>query len=364
VEQAKYSLLVVDDEPYILPTLSALLATDYEVITADCADAAEAVLLRRAVDVILTDQKMPRRTGVQLLEWVREHRPQTVRLLMTGYAELDDAVEAINRGHVYHYLLKPWRTEDLLNVLRNACDKVAAERNQERLLVQLQRTNRELAELNAELESRVAQRTEELEKANATLREQAHELEQTNHALQQKTLELERLALTDPLTGLFNRRAMDELARFELKRHARYPSPVALGLVDVDHFKQINTDHLYTGGDAVLRGLARILTSSLREVDSVGRIGGEEFLVIARETGEEGAHILAERIRTRVEASPIAYEGKQIAITVSVGLAVAEVGVPAEYEEMFRAAASALQSAKDKGRNRTEVFLVQASAPT
>src|SRR5262249_23419153 len=81
-------------------------------------------------------------------------------------------------------------------------------------------------------------------------------------------------ALTDPLTGLLNRRAMDELARFELKRHARYPSPLSLGFVDVDHFKAVNTEHLLTGGDAVLRWLARVLTSSVREVDSVGRAGG------------------------------------------------------------------------------------------
>jgi diguanylate cyclase (GGDEF)-like protein len=151
---------------------------------------------------------------------------------------------------------------------------------------------------------------------------------------------------------------MDELARFELKRHARYPSPLTLGLVDVDHFKDINTHHLYTGGDAVLRGLARLLTGSLREVDSVGRMGGEEFLVIARETGEEGARRLAERIRSTVADSPIVYEGKVIQITVSIGVAVAEVGDPVDYNEMMRLVAYALKEAKEKGRNRLEVCRV------
>ena len=112
-------------------------------------------------------------------------------------------------------------------------------------------------------------------------------MEEANLLLQQRTRELERLALTDPLTGLFNRRAMDELARFELKRHARYPSALTLGFIDVDHFKNVNTRYLLTGGDEVLKGLARILSSTVREVDSVGRVGGEEFLVIARETGAE-----------------------------------------------------------------------------
>src|SRR6516225_3518503 len=134
---------------------------------------------------------MPQMTGVQLLEWVRENHPRTVRLLMTGYAELEDAVAAINRGQVYHYLLKPWRTEDLLQILSNAAQKFELERTNERLLDELLRLNRDL-------EKRVAERTQELEQAN-------HRLEETNNQLQQQTHELKRLALTDPLTGLFNR---------------------------------------------------------------------------------------------------------------------------------------------------------------
>src|SRR5207237_4506400 len=135
----------------------------------------------------------------------------------------------------------------------NAADKFRLERNREQLLEELRR-------LNAELEERVAARTGELQEAN--------------HLLQQRTRELEMLALTDPLTGLLNRRAIDDVARSELKRHARYPSPLALGIVDADHFKDINSAHLLPGGDAVLISLARVLTGSLRTVDSVGRIGG------------------------------------------------------------------------------------------
>jgi diguanylate cyclase (GGDEF)-like protein len=336
----KCSLLVVDDEPYILPTLAALLARDFEVLTASSAEEAQKIFESRPVDLVLTDQKMPRRTGTELLEWVRQHRPETVRLLMTGYSELEDAVDAINRGHVYHYLLKPWRTEELTQVLRNAADKYTLEQKRQRYL-------EELRQLNRELERRVADRTRELEEANALL--------------QHRTQELERLALTDPLTGLFNRRAVEELARFELKRHNRYPSPVSLGFVDVDHFKQVNTDHLLTGGDAVLKGLAKLLTGSLREVDSVGRVGGEEFLIIARETGEEGAAVLAERIRSTVAATPIEYNGRAIAITVSVGFAAADVGAPAEIGHMTEMAAAALAQAKADGRNRCVVRRLPAA---
>lgn len=336
------SVLVVDDEAVIRSLLTATLSRDYDVRVAPDADEAQRILEAAPVDILLTDQRMPRRTGVQLLEWTREHRPQTIRLLMTGYGELGDAVAAINQGNVYHYIPKPWRQEDLFQVMRNAADKFHLERKRERYLG-------ELWHLNRELERRVAERTQELEEANLLL--------------EQRARELERLALTDPLTGLLNRRAIDELARFELKRHDRYPSPLTIGYVDVDHFKAVNTDHLLTGGDEVLRALARILSSSVREVDSVGRVGGEEFLVVARETGTEGATKLAERIRQNVSQTPIIYNGVAIPITVSVGFAVAEADVPADFEPMLNLAAAALAHAKANGRNRAEVRrLPQAKA--
>ena len=335
------TLLVVDDEHYILTTLSHLLSGEFNVLTADSAQAAQELFARHTINLVLSDQKMPRTAGVQFLEWVRDHHPKTVRLLMTGYVELEDAIAAINRGHVYHYFLKPWRPEELRLVLRHAAEKFTLERHREELLEQMR-------QLNRDLEHRVAERT--------------RALEESNHLLEQRSRELERLALTDPLTGLFNRRATEELARFELKRHARYPSPLTLGYIDVDHFKQVNTDYLLTGGDEVLRGLARVLLSTLREVDSVGRVGGEEFLVIARETNEEGAFILGERIRSTVAETPIEYQEHSITITASIGLAVAEVGVPADYQQMVEAAAAALRRAKENGRNRCEVHRLEAKS--
>jgi diguanylate cyclase (GGDEF)-like protein len=350
----KCSLLVVDDEQYLLPTLSALLARDFDVFTADSAEAGQQAFAQRSIDIILTDQKMPRMTGVQLLEWVRQHSPKTVRLLMTGYAELEDAVEAINRGQVYHYLLKPWRTEELLQVLRNASDKFLLERSREHLLDELRR-------LNQDLECRVAARTQELEEANRLLHQRSQELEEANHLLQQRTRELEMLALTDPLTGLLNRRAIDDAARAEVKRHLRYRNPLALGLIDADHFREINRRYLLPGGDQALIGLARTLSSSVRTVDTVGRIGGEEFLVLAPETGLEGAQVLAERIRSTVEQSSISYKDEPIHVTVSVGFAVADVGIHADYDQIKHVAAAALAEAKARGRNCTVIRSVLPS---
>jgi diguanylate cyclase (GGDEF)-like protein len=348
----KCTLLVVDDEPYILPTLSALLAHEFEVATADCAEAGQQVFARQPIDIVLTDQKMPRMTGVQFLEWVRANYPKTVRLLMTGYAELDDAVEAINRSEVYYYLMKPWRTEDLHRVLRNAAEKCHLVQRNENLNEELKLKNVELRQSNLELEKRVAERTLEL---------------------QQRNRELEMLALTDPLTGLLNRRAIEGVVNSELKRHERYPSPLAIGLIDIDHFKQVNSRYLLTGGDEVLKVLGKILANSLRNVDALGRVGGEEFLVVAPETDMDGALILAERIRSTVEQTPIRYQGDLIEVTVSVGFAVWEgevasdsrklftddLDAAADYKRMYHEAARALGDAKNLGRNRSIIRSVK-----
>jgi diguanylate cyclase len=330
----KCSLLIVDDEPYILTTLAALLGQDFDVLTADSAEAAQPLFERSRIDLVLTDQKMPGMTGVELLEWVRERSPQTVRLLMTGYAELEDAVEAINRGKVYRYLFKPWRADELLQILRDACRTYKLERQNEQLVDELRR-------LNLELEQRVLDRT--------------HKLEEANHELQQKNLMLEKLALTDPLTGLPNRRALDRLAEAEIRRRTRYPSTLALGLIDADHFKEINNRHLLPGGDQVLVDLARVLSASVRTVDTVGRIGGEEFMVVAPETNLEGAIVLGERIRSAVESNDFSYKGQRIEVTVSAGFVVAEASVNAEYDQLKHIAAAALAEAKSAGRNRSIV---------
>ncbi len=342
MSQPKCSLLVVDDESYILPPLAILLSDQFNVVTADSAAAAEEVFARQQIDLVLTDQNMPRKTGVQLLEWVRHHHPRTVRLLMTGYGEMQDAIDAINRGNVYYYLIKPWRIDDLKAILKNAAEKFHLERSRDELLTKLQQAR-------DDLEKRVVERTKELQ--------------ESNHLLEQRSRELDRLAKTDPLTGLLNVRAMEEIAEFELKRHLRYPGSLTFGIVDVDHFKSINTRYTHLGGNSVLCSLTRVLKASLREVDTVGRVGGEEFLIVAPETDEEGAVGLAERVRSAVESAVIGYGNQSISVTVSLGMAVAEAGVAVDYEMLYGAAARALVLAKANGRNRYEILQVGSSTP-
>src|SRR5207248_158637 len=130
---------------------------------------------------------------------------------------------------------------------------------------------------------------------------------------------LEKMAATDPLTGLPNRRAIDRIARTEMQRRARVPAPVAVVMIDADFFGRINKNYSQTAGDQVLVWLAGLFQSSIRASDSVGRVGGEEFLVVAPATDLPGAEVLSERLRTSVEAAQTAYNGQAIRMTISLG---------------------------------------------
>lgn len=336
------SVLVVDDEPYICATLAGSLASaNYAVYTASSAEAAQAVFAERRVDVVISDQRMPGMTGTELLEWVKDNHPKTVRLLLTGFAELEDAVDAINRARVFRYLFKPWKTDHLLEVVETAVRTVRLERRNEELVGELRQTNEIL-------ETRVADRTKQL-------RETLAELEQKNQML-------EKLALSDPLTALPNRRAMDRLAERELRRRERVPSPLVLGVLDVDHFKAINDTYLLPGGDKVLVDLAKVLLQSQRQTDLLGRIGGEEFMVIAPDTGMDGAVVLGERIRQSVEKAAFHFQGHRIPVRLSAGFAVLEAGDVADYDTLKHLASQALNEAKKAGRNRC-VFKTVSTTP-
>lgn len=337
VTRYKCSALAVDDDPGVLAVLAAQLGNDFEVLTACTAEQARGVLARRSVDILLTDLQLPDESGLQLLDWVRRTAPRTARILLTGTARLEDAVDAINHTQVHRLVLKPWRSEDLLQTLRSTSRGLLLERSHEQLLDELRR-------LNLELEQRVAERTRELE----------HALSQLQH----KNAILEKMALTDALTGLPNRRAVDLIARKELLRRTRAPSPLSVGLVDADHFGQVNKTYLWSGGDHVLVWLAGMLQNSIRVSDSVGRVGGEEFMVVAPGTDSAGAAVLAERIRQTVAEQPTVFNGTPIRMTVSVGFAVAEAGSPVGYDAFRKTAEEALKEAKDTGRNRCVVRAV------
>jgi diguanylate cyclase (GGDEF)-like protein len=162
-----------------------------------------------------------------------------------------------------------------------------------------------------------------------------------------------------------NRRAVDLIVRKELLRRVRTPCPVAVGLIDADYFGLVNKTYSQTAGDQVLVWLAGVLTDAIRASDSLGRVGGEEFMVVAPETDAAGAAALGERLRSQVEAAHTTYTGRTIRMTISIGFAAVGAGVPAGYDQLRELAADALKEAKESGRNRCVVRTLQvAPVPT
>ena len=165
--------------------------------------------------------------------------------------------------------------------------------------------------------------------------------------------QVEELAVTDGLTSLANHRRFQEKLREEFARAVRHPEPVSLIFLDLDHFKKINDRYGHPAGDAVLRGLARILKSAAREIDLAARYGGEEFALLLPNTDSGGAVKLAERIRKLTEQGTFQIEGGgKIGVTVSAGVASfpEDASTP---QEILERADYALYVAKEKGRNRT-----------
>ena len=206
----------------------------------------------------------------------------------------------------------------------------------------------ELQEYAGHLEEKVAERTQELEHTNAQL---SLEIEVRKRA----EIELERLARTDPLTGIYNRRYFFELAQKEFARAQRYDFPLSVMMFDIDHFKRINDTHGHFTGDQVLRAVAGIIRESMREVDIFARYGGEEFVMLLPETGIADARKSAERLRAMVENKVIDTDSGEIQITASIGLASLDGKVDL-LERLLDFADVAMYGAKQKGRNRVNVW--------
>ena len=187
----------------------------------------------------------------------------------------------------------------------------------------------EVRQLNEALEKRVAERT---------------------HELLEKNRQLAQLAITDSLTGLYNRLKLDQVLDDELKRSRRYGSGFALILLDIDHFKAVNDSSGHAVGDQVLVDMGRLLTQGTRNVDVVGRWGGEEFLVICCDTELTGAVALAEKLRQAIEGHAFPVVGHK---TASFGVSAIRSGdaIPV----VMARADSALYRSKSSGRNRVEI---------
>ena len=166
---------------------------------------------------------------------------------------------------------------------------------------------------------------------------------------------LEALATTDSVTMLLNRRALVDRLTHEMERARRYATPLALLMVDLDHFKDINDTHGHLVGDDALREVARVLQGAVRNVDVVARYGGEEFAIVLPETSNEGAVAFAERVRERVAEHLFANERlPSLRITVSVGVASVPAVDIESVEDFFARSDEALYRAKAGGRNQVQ----------
>jgi diguanylate cyclase (GGDEF)-like protein len=177
-----------------------------------------------------------------------------------------------------------------------------------------------------------------------------NELVNLQRELAKKNAELERLSMTDPLTGVLNRRGFFKSGEMDFRRALRYSRPLAVLLADVDRFKAVNDARGLATGDAVLSALAGRLRQAVRTTDSVCRSGGEEFLALLYETDLAGALIVAERVRRSVEGEAFQTEAGPVPTTVSVGVAALDPGCSSLAEFVGRADA-AMFEAKESGGN-------------
>jgi diguanylate cyclase (GGDEF)-like protein len=186
-----------------------------------------------------------------------------------------------------------------------------------------------------------------------------------NQTLVHRQEELLRRATTDPLTSIGNRAAFDARLNLELERAARDGSSLGLLMIDVDHFKKFNDSHGHLAGDRVLQIVARILDDNIRKVDYVARFGGEEFVIVAPGADLEGLALLAERLRSAIETTPLPWEGSILRITASIGVAITS-----KISDVHEAALALLgnadelmYAAKSAGRNRVFTSKTPRSAP-
>ncbi|HJV85960.1 MAG TPA: diguanylate cyclase [Noviherbaspirillum sp.] len=193
------------------------------------------------------------------------------------------------------------------------------------------------------LEQRVKQRTLELD----------HALQRLADANEQ----LKGLSYTDGLTGVKNRICFDKTIASEWQRSIRAKAPLALLLLDIDHFKKVNDNYGHLAGDACLKQVAAAMRQAVqRATDEVFRYGGEEFVILLPQTGMDGAVHIAEKIRRRIEHLPVEFEGQRIAITVSIGVSSLVPTNEASSDILIANADEAMYVAKNSGRNRVQAY--------
>jgi two-component system cell cycle response regulator len=298
------SVLIAEDDPVLRRILQSFLSKwGYQVVSAT--DGVEALRILEGSDspsLAILDWMMPGMEGPEVCLRIRQDkvRPYIYVLLLTARTQKDDVLRGLESG-ADDYLTKPFDAQELRARLHVG-----------KRILDLQRS---LIETREELRFRATQ---------------------------------------DTLTGIANRGVVLEALGREYSRRSREGSCFGIIMADIDHFKQVNDTRGHLAGDAALKEAARRMKECVRPYDTVGRYGGEEFLIIVPSSDAAGTSALAERIRTSLESQPVVLESGEIQITASFGVAVCTVEYPQDLPTLLRLADEALYRAKKQGRNRVE----------
>jgi len=295
----KPAVLIVDDDPSVVRMLEMGLADEYEIIPVFEPAQTINVFSETAIDVVVSDIKMPGLSGFDILRSVKAANPLVEVILLTG--ELPDksrpAVNALQSG-AHDYLVKPVG----IRVLKAAIQQALAKQRQQ-------------------LEDK------------------------------RKLQELLRRANTDFLTELSNRHHFQAQVQLEFERSDRYERSLSCLLLDIDDFKKINDEFGHCAGDQVLQRLGQLFGKHLRSSDLKCRYGGEEFVVILPEADSGVAATVAEKMRRLIAKESFEFGGPPLTITASIGMATSQRKNFASAEELIRAADLAMLQAKREGRN-------------
>jgi putative two-component system response regulator len=306
-------VLVVDDDPVVRDLLTNFLHRHgVECITSENAMQALELFDQHQPKLVISDWLMPGMDGLELCRRIRSRSGGNhVHIIMlTMRADEEDLALAFDAG-VDDFLTKPFNGAAMMARLRAGLRAVALH--------------------------------DELSERHQGSRQMNEQLTNLNHRL-------EKLAITDDLTGLYNRRQ----AMHRLEEHwsmcDRYQRPLALVSIDIDLFKQVNDTYGHSAGDVVLKGVADILRECVRSTDSVCRTGGEEFLILLPFQTLQEAEICAHRCRQAVSIREFEFDGKKIRATISAGISSRRHGIE-HFTDVLREADEALYAAKKAGRN-------------
>ncbi|MDM8546222.1 GGDEF domain-containing response regulator [Candidatus Venteria ishoeyi] len=311
------TVLIVDDHEENLLALEMLLEQERDIEICRALSGKEALrqLLGQEFALVLLDVQMPEMDGFEVAELMRAN-PST-RLIPIIF------ITAISKEERYRF---QGYEAGAVDYLYKPLDSFILQ-SKVQVFIQLWRQRRDL-ELAYQ----------KLEEANQCI-------------INQKNM-LQKMAIQDHLTGLYQRRWFDHLIKSELGAVMRTNTPLALAILDIDHFKQINDSYGHLAGDVVLVGLAATLKNAMREYDTAFRFGGEEFAVLLRGTTKVQAIKVCQRLRMMLEQEHYVYQGQEFRITVSIGLCATDHLPDATRERMIEQADKELYRAKAAGRNQ------------